>query len=273
MIDKKQQELIPAIVQDHQTLNVLMLGYMNQESIDLTFKTKHVWFYSRSRNKLWEKGESSGNFLQLKQLVYDCDKDAILISAIPQGPTCHNGTYSCFNEFDPNALNVKDALREILRSVKTKKSYEYVKLKASYKRILAKDIKSKKDIPNYKNSAMDGYAVYINDTSKKEYIFSCVGQSFAGHPFAGKVRANEAIKVMTGALVPDNCNAVIMKELVDEISSINVNIVEVIHDRLSTSVGAGTAGVTISLETEDQNQSNELINHLRGKNIEFEVVS
>ena len=81
MIDKKQQELIPAIVQDHQTLNVLMLGYMNQESIDLTFKTKHVWFYSRSRNKLWEKGESSGNFLQLKQLVYDCDKDAILISA------------------------------------------------------------------------------------------------------------------------------------------------------------------------------------------------
>ena len=102
MIDKKQQELIPAIVQDHQTLNVLMLGYMNQESIDLTLKTKHVWFYSRSRNKLWEKGESSGNFLQLKQLVYDCDKDAILISASPEGPTCHNGTYSCFNEFDTN---------------------------------------------------------------------------------------------------------------------------------------------------------------------------
>ena len=88
MTDKKQQELIPAIVQDHQTLNVLMLGYMNQESIDLTLKTKHVWFYSRSRNKLWEKGESSGNFLQLKQLVYDCDKDAILISASPEGPTC-----------------------------------------------------------------------------------------------------------------------------------------------------------------------------------------
>ena len=84
MTDKKQQELIPAIVQDHQTLNVLMLGYMNQESIDLTLKTKHVWFYSRSRNKLWEKGESSGNFLQLKQLVYDCDKDAILISASPE---------------------------------------------------------------------------------------------------------------------------------------------------------------------------------------------
>ena len=117
MTDKKQQELIPAIVQDHQTLNVLMLGYMNQESIDLTLKTKHVWFYSRSRNKLWEKGESSGNFLQLKQLVYDCDKDAILISASPEGPTCHNGTYSCFNEFDTNQ-NFLYSLIKIIKEFK-----------------------------------------------------------------------------------------------------------------------------------------------------------
>tara|TARA_Y100001970_G_C13765134_1_gene617726 strand:- start:132 stop:653 length:522 start_codon:yes stop_codon:yes gene_type:complete len=79
-----------------------MLGYMNQESIDLTLKTKKIWFYSRSRNKLWQKGETSGNFLNLKQLVYDCDKDAILATAIPDGPTCHNGTYSCFEGLDTN---------------------------------------------------------------------------------------------------------------------------------------------------------------------------
>ena len=102
MSENNNLKLIPAIIQDHRTLNVLMLGYMNQESIDLTLKTKKVWFYSRSRNKLWQKGETSGNFLNLKQLVYDCDKDAILATAIPDGPTCHNGTYSCFEGLDTN---------------------------------------------------------------------------------------------------------------------------------------------------------------------------
>ncbi len=102
MSEDNNLKLIPAIIQDHRTLNVLMLGYMNQESIDLTLKTKKVWFYSRSRNKLWQKGETSGNFLNLKQLVYDCDKDAILVKAIPDGPTCHNGTYSCFEGLDTN---------------------------------------------------------------------------------------------------------------------------------------------------------------------------
>lgn len=102
MSEDNNLKLIPAIIQDHRTLNVLMLGYMNQESIDLTLKTKKIWFYSRSRNKLWQKGETSGNFLNLKQLVYDCDKDAILATAIPDGPTCHNGTYSCFEGLDTN---------------------------------------------------------------------------------------------------------------------------------------------------------------------------
>jgi len=123
---------------------------------------------------------------------------------------------SCFNEFDPNALNVEDALSKILNSIKLKKSYDLVKLKDSYKRVLAKDIKANKNVPNYKNSAMDGFAVNISDTSKKDYIFSCIGESFAGHPYTGKVRPNQAIKVMTGALVPDSCNAVIMKEMVEE---------------------------------------------------------
>ena len=102
MSENNNLKLIPAIIQDHRTLNVLMLGYMNQESIDLTLKTKKIWFYSRSRNKLWQKGETSGNFLNLKQFVYDCDKDAILATAIPDGPTCHNGTYSCFEGLDTN---------------------------------------------------------------------------------------------------------------------------------------------------------------------------
>jgi len=123
---------------------------------------------------------------------------------------------SCFNEFDPNALSVEDALSKIISSTKIKKSYECVKLKDSYKRVLAKDIKANKNIPNYKNSAMDGFAVNLSETSKKDFIFNCIGESFAGHPFKGKVRANEAIKVMTGALVPDSCNAVIMKEMVTE---------------------------------------------------------
>ena len=123
---------------------------------------------------------------------------------------------SCFNEFDPNALNVEDALSKILSSTSIKKSYELVKLKNSYKRILAKDIKANKNIPNYKNSAMDGFAVNISDISKKDFIFKCIGESFAGHPYKGKVKPNQAIKVMTGALVPDNCNAVIMKEMIEE---------------------------------------------------------
>ncbi len=122
---------------------------------------------------------------------------------------------SCFNEFDPSALSVEDALNEILSSITPKKSYEIVKIKDAYNRILARDIKARKDIPNYKNSAMDGYAVNINHTSK-EYVFKNIGESFAGHPFKGKVKPNEAIKVMTGALVPEGCNAVIMQEMVEE---------------------------------------------------------
>jgi len=123
---------------------------------------------------------------------------------------------SCFNEFDPNALNVEDALGVILQSIKTKKTCESVKLKSAYKRVLAKDIKATKDIPNYKNSAMDGYAVNITEISGNNFVFNCIGESFAGHPFKGKVKPNNAIKVMTGALVPDACNAVIMKEMVKE---------------------------------------------------------
>lgn len=106
MIDfEKGNGLVPVIVQDNQTLEVLMLGYMNEEAWLKTQEEKKVTFYSRTRNKLWTKGEESGNFLQLKSYHVDCDQDTILIKAEPVGPTCHLGTRSCFKtDFGANFM-------------------------------------------------------------------------------------------------------------------------------------------------------------------------
>lgn len=90
--------LVPAIVQDYQTRQVLMLGYMNEEALRITQSTGEVTFFSRSRETIWTKGETSGNKLLLKSLQADCDNDTILIQAAPMGPTCHKGTASCFGE-------------------------------------------------------------------------------------------------------------------------------------------------------------------------------
>ena len=90
--------LVPAIVQDSETKTVLMLGYMNKEALDKTLATKKVTFWSRSRNELWTKGETSGNFLNLVSIESDCDNDALLVKAIPDGPTCHLGTDTCWGE-------------------------------------------------------------------------------------------------------------------------------------------------------------------------------
>jgi phosphoribosyl-ATP pyrophosphohydrolase/phosphoribosyl-AMP cyclohydrolase len=95
---EKSNGLIPVIIQDDKTLQVLMLGYMNEEAYRLTLKENKVTFFSRSKNRLWTKGESSGNFLHVKDVKIDCDQDAILIKAKPEGPTCHKGSISCFNE-------------------------------------------------------------------------------------------------------------------------------------------------------------------------------
>jgi phosphoribosyl-ATP pyrophosphohydrolase/phosphoribosyl-AMP cyclohydrolase len=88
--------LVPAIVQDADSGQVLMLGYMNQESVNLTLTKGDVWFYSRSRQELWNKGATSGNKLIVEEVWTDCDSDAILVKAKPQGPTCHTGEVSCF---------------------------------------------------------------------------------------------------------------------------------------------------------------------------------
>lgn len=95
---EKQGGLVPAIIQDAQTKNVLMLGYMNQESYEKTVQTGLVTFYSRSRQCLWTKGETSGNCLHVVDIKVDCDNDTLLIKATPDGPTCHTGTDTCWGE-------------------------------------------------------------------------------------------------------------------------------------------------------------------------------
>ncbi|WP_348824796.1 bifunctional phosphoribosyl-AMP cyclohydrolase/phosphoribosyl-ATP diphosphatase HisIE [Flavobacterium aestuarii] len=100
---KSAHGLIPAIIQDSETKNVLMLGYMNEESLQKTIETQKVTFFSRSKQRLWTKGEESGNFLELVDIKNDCDGDTLLIQAKPVGPTCHTGADTCWQE--PNKAN------------------------------------------------------------------------------------------------------------------------------------------------------------------------
>ncbi|RLV58400.1 bifunctional phosphoribosyl-AMP cyclohydrolase/phosphoribosyl-ATP diphosphatase HisIE [Parashewanella curva] len=114
---EKQNHLVPAIVQDYQSGQVLMLGYMNVEALNQTLTTKQVTFFSRSKQRLWVKGESSGNTLNLVSASIDCDKDSLLIQAIPNGPTCHLGTISCWND-----ENAKPFLLGLSQLIKTRKN-------------------------------------------------------------------------------------------------------------------------------------------------------
>ena len=95
---EKMGGLVPAIIQDATTKNVLMLGFMNEEAYQKTLDTRHVTFWSRTRNTLWTKGETSGNFLNVVSMQIDCDNDTLLIKAHPDGPTCHTGTDTCWGE-------------------------------------------------------------------------------------------------------------------------------------------------------------------------------
>jgi phosphoribosyl-ATP pyrophosphohydrolase/phosphoribosyl-AMP cyclohydrolase len=97
-INYNSEGLIPAIIQDTKTKTVLMLGYMNAEAVSKTLETNKVTFFSRSKQRLWTKGEESGHFLTLNSIKNDCDKDSLLIKATPHGPTCHKGTDSCWGE-------------------------------------------------------------------------------------------------------------------------------------------------------------------------------
>jgi phosphoribosyl-ATP pyrophosphohydrolase/phosphoribosyl-AMP cyclohydrolase len=106
--------LIPAIIQNANTKEVLMLGYMNEEAYQQTLATKKVTFFSRSRNELWVKGETSGNYLQLIDWKLDCDQDALLIQAIPDGPTCHTGTSSCWGETQESDFST---LKQLIQTI------------------------------------------------------------------------------------------------------------------------------------------------------------
>lgn len=114
--------LIPAIVQDYVTGNVLMLAYMNEESLKRTIETKETWFYSRSRKELWNKGATSGNRQQVKKITVDCDQDAILIEVVPLGPACHTGEQSCFYEtiYEEGDFS-RDIVYELVEEIKNRK--------------------------------------------------------------------------------------------------------------------------------------------------------
>ena len=111
---KNTDQLIPAIVQDFKTKTVLMLGYMNQEAFDKTLELNKVTFFSRSKNRLWTKGEESGNFLELIDIKLDCDNDTFLVSVNPNGPTCHNGTDSCWGESNDFTYGFLSELESII---------------------------------------------------------------------------------------------------------------------------------------------------------------
>ena len=96
--EKYPDGLVPAIIQDQQTQKVLMLGFMNKEALDITMQKGLVTFFSRSKNRLWTKGEESGNHLLVREVMADCDQDTLLIKASPTGPVCHTGADTCWNE-------------------------------------------------------------------------------------------------------------------------------------------------------------------------------
>lgn len=115
--------LIPAIVQEERTGQVLMLGYMNEEALAETQRTKKVTFFSRSKNRLWQKGESSGNFLELISLQKDCDSDSLLVKVKPVGPTCHTGSYACFGEEEFGLGMLEKVIEQRWDSASTDESY------------------------------------------------------------------------------------------------------------------------------------------------------
>lgn len=136
---KKVDGLLPAVVQDSETGTVLMLGYMNKAALAKTKKTGFVWFYSRTKKRLWKKGETSGNTLRVAEVRLDCDNDSLLVSAIPIGPVCHTGNISCFWK------NVEtDAIRKLFATIESRKkempegSYTTSLFKAGLDRIALK---------------------------------------------------------------------------------------------------------------------------------------
>ena len=121
---KNPDGLVPAIVQDAKTKNILMLGYMDEAALQKTQDTKKVTFYSRSKKRLWTKGETSGNFLELVDIKVDCDFDTVLVRANPNGPTCHTGTDTCWFEENMQDFGFLSTLEQIIASRQNNKEDE-----------------------------------------------------------------------------------------------------------------------------------------------------
>lgn len=115
----KSQGLIPAIVQDAHSHKVLMLGYMNEAALEQSRKSGKVTFYSRSKQRLWTKGETSGNFLEVVEIKADCDRDTLLVRAVPAGPVCHTGADTCFGEENDAGVGFLTQLAAVIRSRKS----------------------------------------------------------------------------------------------------------------------------------------------------------
>ncbi len=110
--------MVPVVVQDAGTRKVLMLAYMTREACEITLKTRRATFFSRSRNELWEKGETSGNWLEVKDMLLDCDNDTLLLKVDPKGPACHTGADTCFNETNSADLSFLKTLDELIATRK-----------------------------------------------------------------------------------------------------------------------------------------------------------
>ncbi|WP_350291810.1 bifunctional phosphoribosyl-AMP cyclohydrolase/phosphoribosyl-ATP diphosphatase HisIE [uncultured Croceitalea sp.] len=121
---KNSDGLVPAIIQDATTKNVLMLGYMNAEALKMTQDSKKVTFYSRTKQRLWTKGEESGNFLHLVSIKNDCDNDTLLVTVNPKGPTCHKGTDTCWSEENTSTFGFLSELERTIASRKENKEDE-----------------------------------------------------------------------------------------------------------------------------------------------------
>ncbi len=118
-----KSSLIPAIIQNYLNGRVLMLGYMNLDSFKLTLESKQIWFFSRSKNRLWKKGESSGNVLNMLSYSWDCDQDSLLFQVIPQGNTCHTGNISCFGNSNPFSIQLDEIIKQRYKSELDETSY------------------------------------------------------------------------------------------------------------------------------------------------------
>lgn len=145
----KMNGLVPAIVQDDDTGIVLMLGFMNREALQKTIKTKMVTFWSRTKKRLWQKGETSGNFLKVINIYPDCDNDSLLITVKPKGSTCHTSKVSCFSKKSNRSGNFIKILYKIIQERKKsapKNSYTTLLLNKGLKKILAKVTEESKEV-------------------------------------------------------------------------------------------------------------------------------